>query len=129
MIYTQCVFTRSVVVTYGTAMQKREVNRYFLCLIAICKTNQTLLNTLRTTDSITPFHAKWSLQYFSMCYEVSKKCARLEKRIQHLSLSILFIINLMQHICTEQLQNQIAKKCTLKCLYYLLTSTLLFFLL
>ena len=109
MIYTQCVFNRSVVVTYGTAMQKREVNRYLMSLIAICKTNQTVLNMPIKTDSITPFHAKWSLQYFSMYYEVSKKCARLEKWIQHLSLSILFIINSMQHICTEQLQNQIAK--------------------
>ena len=109
MIYTQCVFNRSVVVTYGTAMQKREVNRYLMSLIAICKTNQTVLNMPIKTDSITPFHAKWSLQYFSMYYEVSKKCARFEKRIQHLSLSILLIINSMQHICTEQLQNQIAK--------------------
>ena len=48
-----------------------------------------------------------------------RNVASFEKRIQHLLLSIIFIINSMQHICAEQLQNQIAKECTLNaCIIY-----------
>ena len=94
-------------------------------LIQIYKTNQNVLKIRR--EQPIQFHAKWSLQYFNMYYEISKKCASFENRIQHLFLSIIFIINSMQHIFTEQQHNQIAKECTPKWFYYLLPSTLLLF--
>ena len=96
-------------------------------LIQICKTNQTVLNTPRTTNSITQFHAKWSLQYFNMYYEVSKKCCKFRKTDS----TFIAINNIHYKFNATHLRRTTTKsnckRMHFKCLYYLLPSTLLFF--